>query len=436
MDADTAEQTPLDQLRLVARTLLDRADFEPAATAWAELWRRTGEPEAASAFLACPRRLNRYNEALALADELNGLFPNSPACRRQVLKAWLHGRFFRHDPGCPLEQLIACAEPLLSPRRKWAWPLVTLTVMEEAARARRWDLVKAWAAKSDPALLRGAQRPERDGEMNPQASWYDCLLKALRGTGRAAAALALLDRMPEPPPPVRDRFLRHRLYAYLSLDSPHDALAICAEFGRRQPPERWALVLGARLLSDLDEIRAAMVLLCRALLYTGTPGETGTIMIDLSDLMIRIGWTGIALKQLRLVLKQYRDHGWTVPPRLYALQAAAEANCVDPGKDYAHDPNTLRDCLEIWSREASRHIELRRDVNNTRRVQDGLLGTLQLQSAGWAVRMANGFMAACAPADVPRRAKPGSEVIFDAVPAFNRFIGVETWRAINVRLTS
>ncbi len=434
MNADTVEQTPLDQLGLAAQALLDTGDHEPAAAAYAELWRRTREPEAGAALLKCLRRLGRHTEALPLADELSRLFPDSPVCHQQVLKAWLHGRFLRRDPDCPLEKLEACAQPLLNAGLKWRWPLVRLALMEEAARARQWDLVKTRATQSDPPKLREARRPGRDGELSPQASWYDCLLQALLGTGRAAAALLLLDKMPEPLPPERDRFLLHKLDAYLMLDSPHDALAICAEFGRKLPSGRWAFAEAARLLRDLGEIRAAMVLFCRALLYSDAPSQTGMMMVELSDLMLRIGWNGIALKQLRFALRQFRDSGWTVPPRLFVLEAAAEAGCTDPGKDYAHDPNTIRDCMEIWSREANRHIELRRDADHTRRVQNGLLGTLQLQSAGWTVRTANGFVVACAPADMPERGKPGSEVTFDAAPSFNHFINAETWRAINIRL--
>jgi len=434
MNADTAGQTPLEQLGLAAKALLDAGNYEPAAATCAELWHRTREPEAGAALLKCLRRLERHTEALPLADELSRLFPDSPVCHRQILKAWLYGRFLRHDPDCPLEKLEACARLLLNQRLKWARPLIGLTVMEEAARARRWDLVKTWAAKSDPVLLGEALRPERDGEMSPQASWYDCLLKMLLDTGRAADALVLLDKMPKPPPPERDRFLRHKLDAYLMLDSPHDVLAIYAEFGRRQPPERWALVQGARLLSDLGEIRAAMVLFCRALLYSGESGQTGMILIDLSDLMIRIGWTGIALKQLRLALRQFRDLGWIVPPRLYVLQSAAEAGCVDPGRDYARDPNTLRDCMEIWSREASRHIELRRDANHTRRVLLNLSGVLRAESGGWAVRASSGLRALCSEADLPDGAESGSLVTFDAVPAFDRVRLFETSRATNIRL--
>ena len=435
MNADTAEQTPLDQLGLAAKTSLKAGAYRPAAAAYAELWDRTREPEAGAALLRCLRRLKRNSEALPLADELNRLFPNSPVCYRQILKAWLYGRFLQRDPGCPLEKLETCARRLLNPHLKWAWPLVTLAVMEEAARARRWDLVKAWAAKSDPALLGEARRPGRDDEMSPQASWYDCLLKMLLDTGRAADALLLLDQMPEPPPPEHDRFLQHKLDAYLMLDSPHDALAVYAEFARGAKPPRWAFAESARLLRDLGDIRAAMVLFCRALLRTGEPGQTGVMMIDLSDLMIRIGWTGIALKQLRIVLRQFRDNGWTVPPRLYVLQAAAEACCTDPGKDYAHDPNTLRDCLETWGREASRHIELRRDVNNTRRVLQHLRGTLRPESDGWVVRVpGDGLRALCPEADLPKGAESGSLVIFDAVPAFDRVHSCETSRATNIRL--
>ena len=435
MNADTAEQTLLDQLGLAAKALLKARTYKPAAAAYAELWDRTREPEAGAALLRCLRRLKRNNEALPLADELNRLFPNSPVCYRQILKAWLYGRFLQRDPGCPLEKLETCARRLLNPHLKWAWPLVTLAVMEEAARARRWDLVKAWAAKSDPALLGEARRPGRDDEMSPQASWYDCLLKMLLDTGRAADALVLLYDVPEPPPPEHDRFLQHKLDAYLMLDSPHDALAIYAEFARRTKPPRWAFAESARLLRDLGDIRAAMVLFCRALLRTGEPGQTGMIMIDLSELMIRIGWTGIALKQLRLVLSQFRDCGWTVPPRLYVLQAAAEANCVDPGKDYAHDPNTLRDCMVIWSTEANRHIELRRDVNNTRRVLRHLCGTLRAEPDEWVVRVpGNGLRAVCSEADLPKGAESGSLVTFDAVPAFDRVHGCETSRATNIRL--
>jgi hypothetical protein len=150
--------------------------------------------------------------------------------------------------------------------------------------------------------------------------------------------------------------------------------------------------------------------------------------------LLSIGWTGIALKQLRLALRQFRDLGWAVPPRLYALESAAEANCVDPGRDYAHDPNTARDCMEIWSREANRHIELRRDVDHTRRVLPNLRGVLRVGSDGWMALMSAGLRATCSEADLPEGAESGSLLTFDAVPAFDRVHNCETSRATNIRL--
>ena len=434
MAASTGEQASLDRRRRAAQDQSRAGNWRVAAATNAHLWDDSREPEDGAAYLRCLRRLGCHTEALSLADELSRMFPDSPCCLRQVQRTWLQGRFLRHDPDCALEKLADCTQALRDPLLQWAMPLVALAVMEEAVRARRWDMVKAWAAESDPALLRKALRPGRDGAMSPQASWYDCMLKMLLETGRAAEALDLLYRMPEVPASERDQFLQHRLSAYLMLDSPHDALAVYAELSHRDRPPRRVFVEAARLLSDLGDIRAAIVLLCRALLWGRDPGQTGLIMIELSDLMIRIGWTGIALKQLRAVLKEFRDRGWTVPYRFHALHAAAEVGCGEAGRSYSHRPEALRECLEVWSREASRHIELRRDVDHTRRVRHGFHGTLQVQSDEWAVRMANGSVVACALADTPEQVEPGREVIFDAAPSFYRPLGAETWRAVNVRL--
>lgn len=433
MTASAVDQVSLDRRRRAAQDQSRAGNWRVAAATYAHLWDDSREPEDGAAYLRCLRRLRCHAEALSLADELNRLFPDSPCCRRQVLKTWLLGRFLHHDAECPLAKLVDCAQALRDKELKWAWPLVALAVMEEAVRARRWDLVKTWANESDPAFLEKARRPGRDRELCPQASWYDCLLKMRLDTGRAAKALELLYRMPATAQPEHDRFLKHRLDAYLLLDSPHDALAVYAEFAQRPSPPRWAYVDAARLLRGLGDIRSAVVLLCRDLIYGNVPAETSRIMIELSDLMIRIGWPAVALKQLSVVLKQFHDRGWTVPPRLYFLRAKAEAGCGEAGPHYDYGPNTLRDCLEVWSHEARRHIELRRDVDHTRRVLHGFHGTLQVQPAGWAVRMANGFVVACVPGHTPEQCEPGSEVTFDAVPAFNRPRGVETWRAINVR---
>lgn len=433
MTESALDQAALDRRRRAAQEQSRAGSWKYAAATYARLWNDVRDPEDGAAYLRSLRGFHCYAEAMSLADELNRLFPDSAVCRREVQKTWFAGRVLHRDPGCTLAKLVEYAETLRDPLRKWAMPLAALAVMEEAVRARRWDLVKAWADESDPVRLRTARRVRRDGDMNPEASWYDCMVEMLLGTGRAAAALDLLYRLPATAEPEHDRFLKHRLDAYLLLDSPHDALAVYAEFAQRPSPPRWAYVDAARLLRSLGDIRSAVILLCRDLIYGNVPGETGRVMLELSDLMIRIGWHAISLKQLSVVIKQYRDQGWTVPPRLYAMRAEAEAGCGEAG-NYEYGPDTLRDCLEVWKHEAGRHIGLLRDVDHTRRVRHGLQGTLQFQLDGWAVRMANGFVVACAPADVPGQAEPGSEVTFDAVPAFNRPRGVETWRAFNVRL--
>lgn len=432
MAENAFDQASLDRRRHAAQEQSRAGSWKYAAATYARLWNDVRDPEDGAAYLRSLRGFRCHAEALSLAEELNRLFPDSAVCRREVQKTWFVGRVLHRDPGCTLAKLVEYAETLRDPLRKWAMPLAALAVMEEAVRARRWDLVKAWADESDPLRLRTARRVRRDNGINPEASWYDCMVEMLLGTGRAAAALDLLYRIPVTAEPEHERFLKHRLDAYLLLDSPQDALAVYAEFAQRPSPPRWAFVDAARLLRNLGDIRSAVVLLCRVLIFGNSPGETGRVMLELSDLMLKIGWHAVALKQLVVVIKQYRDQGWAVPPRLYSMRAEAEAGCGEADHcDYG--PATLRDCLDVWEREARRHIALLRDVDDTRRVRHGLKGTLQFQPDGWTVRMANGLVFPCAPADVPEQGEPSGEVMFDAVPAFNRPRGVETWRAGNVR---
>ena len=80
-------------------------------------------------------------------------------------------------------------------------------------------------------------------------------------------------------------------------------------------------------------------------------------------------------------------------------------------------------------------IELRRNVNNTRRVLRRLCGTLRAEPEGWMVRVSDdGLRALCSEANLPKGSESGALVVFDAVPAFDRTHGCETSRATNVRL--
>ncbi len=434
MDEAATNQTPTDRLKLTAEAFLAGGQSESAAKAYAELWERTHDQEVGAGLLDCLGLLGRDAEALPIADELGDKYPDSPVCRKQVHTAWYRGRFLRRDPDSPLDKLEACAESLIRARLIAEWPLVVLAVMEEAALAREWDKVKDWAARTQPAMFSEAPRKDRDTELeSPRTAWYDCLLQALLGTRRAATALDLLDSMPVQPPAQRDRFLLHRLNAYLLLDSPYDAVAVYAEFGQRRPPPRWAFIESSRLLRDTGDLDDAVVHLCRALLYCGTVDQSGATLIDLSELMLRLGWKETALEHLQHTLRLFRAKGWFVPRKMYALLAEAEAGSDDPGKDSIHDPKALSRIYEVWHREATRRLRLRRDLKHARRVRHNLRGTLEQGPEGWTVRVSGELECPCALSELPAWTDAGSAVTFDAVPGFDRTRRIEIRRATNVR---
>lgn len=424
MDKAVPRPTPPSGPRRVAAALLRAGQLEAAASCYKELWESGRGPEVGARLLECLCALGRYAEALLVADELAAEYPDSPVCRKEVYSAWYNGRILARDPGCSYERLTACANALVCSGLycKQA-PSIILELANEAARRELWDKALQVTRRLTPGLMRGSRL----------ATWYDCRIQALLGKGEAAHALAIVHDLPDRFPHQRRRFLTHLLRAYLLLDSPYDAAAVYVELSRHHPPPDWVFFEHGRLERHVGHIGDAVVLLSRAMLFTRPLTKAIPALEDLAELMLKLGWFAAARDHLRLnTWLRYVD-GRPVPDRLRDLLQRALAGCRRPEASVPEKNVVLSRCRAIWRHQASRSLPVRRDVRHTRRCLINHGGTIHLEDGVWLVQTRGGPRFPVPLELVPADMEPGTNVVVDAVPSFDRTRRVETWRVLGLR---
>ena len=138
-----------------------------------------------------------------------------------------------------------------------------------------------------------------------------------------------------------------------------------------------------------------------------------------------------------LVLCKYirSEKGWSIPESI--TDTINELDKIIGNNDR---PSSLKEALSFcrtkWMKILGKDNNFRRLSHKKRKVKKGSVGKVSL---GWSdrpfcfIHSKDGQSFFCHKSDLPPDIKDGNEVIFDAIPSFDKKKNKESWKASNIR---
>jgi len=138
----------LTEQKQKANGLRKTGDFEEALVLYRSLWEETGDKFDGAGLLHCLRKLELFDEAIVLADELIGKYPNFEWCRNEVIWTYIQGILDKFNEEEPLEKVVEIAKRIMSLNPVGlAAKKVVFKVLRSAKSSNHWETVNEWVIK-------------------------------------------------------------------------------------------------------------------------------------------------------------------------------------------------------------------------------------------------------------------------------------------------
>lgn len=145
--------------------------------------------------LYCLRRLNKFDEALPLADRLKETYLGFDWANSEIACTYLHGRLkkFKYDE--PFNNVTNLAKEIISISNKEhiLFPSI-LCVLRHAEHGLNWNEMSLWCDKVDPLSLSTSQMKTKGWEgWSYQAMWYNYKILSLIELSETEQASKLIE---------------------------------------------------------------------------------------------------------------------------------------------------------------------------------------------------------------------------------------------------
>ena len=106
--------TDLNEQKQKANKFRKAGNFEEALRLYRNLLKETGDKFDGAGLLHCLRKLELFNEAIILIDELIVKYPDFDWCRNEVIWTYILGRLDKINEEEPLERVVEIAKRIMS----------------------------------------------------------------------------------------------------------------------------------------------------------------------------------------------------------------------------------------------------------------------------------------------------------------------------------
>lgn len=329
--------------------------------------------------LHCLRKLELYDEALPLADELIKKYPDYPWCKTEVTWTYIKGGLDKLSDDAPLGSVISLATRIMSLNPEILAAKTTVyKVLRSAKAANAWPTINEWIVKLDPAAL--SKEPLQIGDSgkrgwSDQAQWYNYRIKGLIEDGKMDDAIALVDKVIIDFPQQRRFFLRLKALAYYTAKNLPEAEKIYREICGGFKTDWWLLHAYAKVVRDKGQAEQALVLMYRAANSHSKYEAMVKLFADIGFLCKKLGKNDEARAHLCLSKMIREENKWSVDSSLVA--AIEELNGL------MHNipaPSTVRDAIKLCRRAWDSVIKKDSNISSAKPVKSrkALLGRICL----------------------------------------------------------
>jgi tetratricopeptide (TPR) repeat protein len=431
--------TDLTERKQKANGFRKAGDYETALELYRDLWRETGDMFDGAGLLHCLRKLELFEEAFNLAEELIAQYPDFDWSRNEVIWTLISGKLYKLEEHEPLGEVIQTAQKIIDLNPDdLARKAVVFKVLKSAKASNNWETVNEWVVKIEPNSLSAEPMTDSLGRKgwSDQALWYNYRVNGLIKKGNFTDAITLIDEILETFPGQRKFFLRLKASANHLLGNLPEAEEAYQELCESYKPDWWLLHEYAKVIRDRGRENDALKLMYQAASRHSKLQLMVSLFEDIGILCMKMGKYEEA--RAHLVLSKYvrQDKGWNIKEEIETTVDDLN-NIVGDNKEPSSLKEALIICQSEWSELLEEEIVLKGVKYENREVKKGLVGTISLgrDDRPYCFIITNdGLSIFCSKSILPPSVMDGDEVCCDAVPSFDKKKNKESWKASNVRL--
>ena len=246
--------TNLTDRKQKAKELRKGGNFEEAVGLYRELWEESGDSFDGVGLLQCLRKMELFDEAVPLAEDLIVKHPQFNWCRNEVIWTFISGVLYKLEENEPLEKVIKTAEKImdLNPNGLAA-KMVVFKVLKSSKAHNDWETINKWVVKIDPNLLNAEPMTDSSGRegWSDQSLWYNYHIRGLLEKGgkkEAQEAINIVNEISERFQKQRKFFLRLKGLANQKLGNLPEAEKIYQNLCGGDRPDWWMVHEYARVV--------------------------------------------------------------------------------------------------------------------------------------------------------------------------------------------
>lgn len=430
--------TNLFEQKNKANALRKNGDFEEALIIYRDLWNENGDKFDGAGLLHCLRKLELFDEAIILADELINKYPDFNWCRIEVIWTYISGKLNRLPDNESLVKVEEIAQKILDfVPEGLAAKMVVFKVLKSAKASNDWNTINEWVVKLNPNSLSAEPMIDGSGKKgwSDQALWYNYRIKGLIHEGDPNKAIALVDEISDHFPKQRKFFLRLKASAYVLLNNLSEAERIYQNLCSGYKPDWWLLHEYSKVVRDIGRKEDALKLMYQAANSNKKLEVMVSLFEDIGMLCKEIGMNEEARVHLILCKKVRYENEWSVSESI--LDYINDLNEIIENNN---EPNSIKETLSIcknyWKDLLAEEKVFKNRYEDDRKIRKGLKGEISLGKIDQPfcfILTENSESIFCLKSDLSYKIEDGDTVSFNAVPSFDKKKNTKSWKASNVR---
>lgn len=433
--------TDLKERKDKAKELRKSQNFKEAVLLYRDLWKETEDCYDGAGLLHCLRKLELFDEAIPLAEDLIIKHPEFDWCRNEVIWTLVFGELYKLGENESVEKVVETARKVMELKPKsLAEKVVVFKVLKSAKAHGDWGIVNEWVIKIDPSTLSTepiTYETRRKG-WSDRSLWYNYRIRGLLESGgdkEAQEAIELVDEISGQFANEQKFFLRLKGLALQKIGKLGAAEKIYEGLCNRIRPDWWMIHEKAKVVRDLGRKEDALELMYRAASGNRKLATMVSLFADIGRLCKSMGRNEEARAHLVLCRYVREENNWSVPGII--LIDINELNKIIGNNN---EPNSLKEALNIcksyWRSSVDEKSELKGRIQDKRKIRKGLSGKVDLGKMGhnfcFIITKDNESFF-CFKKDLSSDIKDGDDVTFNAIPSFDKKKNKKSWRATDIR---
>ena len=403
-------------------------NYSSSLEIYRELWHETNDDYDFAGLIHCLRKLERYEEAISLIENLHTNFVQCNWANNEVVWTLIKGKLQKIN-GDDLEETVELAKKILLFNPEFLpLKLVVFKVLKSAKENKAWDVIGEWVVKINPNNLDEKPKELFDGKSgwSEKAIWYNCLIKYQIETGLFKEAIESFSKVVNVFPAQNKFFQRLGAKAYFENGNTSQAEKLYLELCSKKYPDWWVLQEYSLIKKEQGLIHESKLLLEKAALGKGKDSAKVNLFYDLALLYEELDQLKFSWLHIELAKKLREKEGWNIPSSLMDNPHLAE---------YAEDYNSLKElkskCQAIWEENTrvKKKYSLPKQKNKV-----GTIHKLPTDRPFCFIAAEDKKSYFCHADELPDHAMNGCKFIFDLVPTYDKKKKQESYKAINVRV--